>query len=326
MDKILILGGTHFIGRNLIERLSFNKNYDLTIFNRGLTNPTLFPYIKKIIGDRNTNEINLINQSHWDYVIDLSCYFPNSLSNIINELPKALKKYIFISTCSVYQNENIILRNEDALINDCNQDQFEDQSTSSYGNRKAECERILQSSRLNFTILRPALVYGKYDSTDRFYYWLHQAKKYDQILIPNNGKQLFSVTYVKDLVDTIEKTITEKLDRSSYNITTTKEISIEHILNTAIKILDSNPNLVKANSQFLESNKINQWIDMPLWIDSNYFTFDNKKILDNYDLKFTGFKKSVIETIKYYQKVEWPIPTYGIDRDKQLNLIENLVS
>ena len=326
MNRILILGGTNFIGRHLIEKLSENKKYDLTIFNRGITNPGLFPDIKKIIGDRNSDDVKLIHQVDWDYIIDLSCYYPQSLINILSELSLNLKKYILISTCSVYQDDKVILSNESALIKKCNQDQFKDQSTNSYGNRKAECERILQSSKFNFTVLRPDLVYGKYDNTDRFYYWLHQAKTYNKILVPNNGRQLFSLTYVIDLVCTIEKTLIKKLDRDIYNITTTTETSIRQILDCALETMTNKPQLVNASSLYLKSNKINEWTDIPLWIDSDYSTFDNKKILDNYNLKFTNFKTSVIETVQHYTFLEWPTPNYGIDRENQLNLIENIVN
>ena len=324
MDRILIIGGTNFIGRNLITKLSLNKKCDLTIFNRGITNPDLFPNIKKIIGDRNSRDVKLIHQSNWDYIIDLSCYFPQSLINILSELPLSLKKYVFISTCSVYQDEKVTLCNENALIKDCNQDQFDDQSTKSYGNRKAECERIIQSSKVNFTILRPDVVYGKYDPTDRFYYWLHQAIKYDQILVPNNGTPLFSLTYVNDLVNTIEKTIAEKPDRDTYNITTTTQTSIGQILDITLEDIANKPEFVNANSQFLKSNKIKEWTDMPLWIDSDYSTFENKKIVDNYSLKFTDFKTSVRETIQHYSLLGWPTPNYGMGREKQISLIEKI--
>lgn len=325
MRKILIIGGTNFIGRNLIEKIAVNKNYDLTIFNRGITNPDLFPNIKKIIGDRNSQDVELIHQINWDYIIDLSCYFPQSLINILSGLSENLKKYIFISTCSVYQDDKVSLGHENALIKNCTKAQFSNRSTISYGNRKAECERIIQSSKFNFTVLRPDLVYGKYDSTDRFYYWLHQVKKYNKILLPNNGKSIFSLTYVNDLVNTIEKTIDDKLDRDIYNITTITETSIRQIVDYASKIMAKNPQLINASSQYLKSNKINEWTDIPVWIDSDNSTFDNKKIIDSYSLTFTDFRTSLKETIQYYAFLGWPTPNYGIDREKQISLIEKIV-
>lgn len=326
MDKILIIGGTNFIGRNLIEKLSATKKYDLTIFNRGITNSELFPNIKRIIGDRNSSDVKRIHKTNWDYIIDLSCYFPASLNHILSGLSQNLKKYIFISTCSVYQEYKVHFSNENALIKTCTKDQFNDQSTDSYGNRKAECERILQAAKFNYTILRPDLVYGKYDPTDRFYYWLHQAKKYDEILVPTNGKPSFSLTYVDDLVTTIEKTIIEKPDRESYNITTTTQTSIGQIIDFALEVMENKPTLINASSQFLKENTINEWTDMPVWIDSEYSIFDNKKIIDHYQLNFTDFKTSVRETIAYYDSLEWPTPAYGIDREKQRSLIGKIAN
>ena len=95
-------------------------------------------------------------------------------------------------------------------------------------------------------------------------------------------------------------------------------------MDTALEILDSTAELVNADSKYLEYNGINQWIDIPLWISNNYFTFDNRKILNRYNLKFTDFKDSLIETIEYCEKTNWPIPHYGIDRKTQSELIRHL--
>jgi len=78
VEKILIIGGTNFIGRNLVEQLKNEDRYELTLLNRGITNANLFPDIKKIKGDRNAKEIAELVRGNWDYIIDLSCYFPKS--------------------------------------------------------------------------------------------------------------------------------------------------------------------------------------------------------------------------------------------------------
>ena len=145
-------------------------------------------------------------------------------------------------------------------------------------------------------------------------------------MIPNNGKPLFSLTYVHDLVKAIEKSIVDKSDREVYNITTSTKNSIRQILDYTLETLGTTPILVNINSEDLKSNRINEWTDMPLWIDSEYSTFDNQKIMDAYDLQFSSFKDSVKETIQYYDSLEWPTPKYGIDREKQLSLIEKMVN
>lgn len=326
MDKLLIIGGTNFIGRNLIIELIRQNQYDLTIFNRGITNPDIFPNIRKIKGDRNTDDIRKIRDEDWDYIVDLSCYYPNSLQNILAGITDKLKRYIFISTCSVYDNEEnkSILRNESAQILGCDESEKTDTSDQTYGNRKAECERILQQSNVKFTILRPALVFGEYDHTDRLYYWLYQTKKHPEILIPNVGEQIFSLTYVKDLVTMIIKSITANGNSQVYNAISTPKASISKILEHASALLNKKANYVSASSEFLNSEQINQWVDMPLWLDCNHFTYDNAKLISDLAVPLTAWEESIHETISYYEKLEWPEPTYGISEAKRQELIESL--
>ena len=298
----------------------------MTLCNRGQTNATLFPTIKQIKGDRNTNQISELIQGDWDYIIDLSAYFPKSLAQIIPTVGNQLKKYIFISTCSVYKLGEAIPLTESATLKICQPEDWEDETDSTYGERKVACETLLQKSKLNFTILRPALVYGKYDPTDRFYYWLHQVKTYEKIGLPNKGKQKFSITYIEDLIQSILYSINPKKDRVAYNIVSFPKISVREIVEMSRQILDKSPKLINLPPTFLHDNKISQWLDMPLWIDGDYFVCDNQKMINQFDFQIVPFDETVRKTIAYYQTLNWPIPKYGIDRARQLSLIEQQVS
>lgn len=326
MEKLLILGGTNFIGRNLVDSLLKLNDYEITLFNRGKTNPGLYPEIREIYGDRNTSDIDVVFSGNWDYIIDLSCFYPKSLSNIVTHISKGIKRYIFISTCSVYDiNSDIsILKNEKAPTLNCCISEISDSSIATYGKRKAECERILMHSGLKFTILRPSLVYGEYDNTDRFYYWLYNIKKGSQLLIPNSGNSIFSVTYVKDLVKAILKALFSDIDQSIYNVTTYPDLSISKLVETVSELLNKNINSCFVDSQFLEDNNIVQWTDLPLWLDSDSFTYDNKKIIEDLDMEITDFKTTVSETINYYEKSGWEKPKIGISECKTKELIQNL--
>lgn len=325
MDKVLILGGTNFIGRNLVEALLAIDSYDLTLFNRGVTNPELFPNIKKIIGDRNTSDLELAMQENWDYIIDLSCYFPDALSHIdkINSTPK---RYIFISTCSVYDNEEnkSVLRNESSPILSCSETQRIDTSVNTYGHRKAECERVVQKSGLTHTILRPALVYGRYDTSDRFYYWLYHIQKENSLLIPNGGVNLFSITYVNDLVQSILSSLNPEHESGTYTITTRPTMSLSKLVDTASIVLGKKSSLHHTNSAFLKKHNIAEWTDLPLWLDCDYYTYDNAKAIDELGLKPTNFLVSVRETSKYFDDLDWPNPTYGITKKIKNDLIDKV--
>ncbi len=323
MEKILILGGTNFIGRNLIERLVSLDKYDLTLLNRGKTNAQFFANLKQIKGDRNQASISELVKGDWDYIIDLSCYFPKSLERIVAATNSRLKKYIFISTISVFQLGVEVPINESTLLKVCKPEDWEDKSNRTYGERKVACEEILKASALNYTILRPAVVYGKYDHTDRFYYWLHQVRKYKKVLLPNDGKQQFSLTYIDDLIRVIEGAINEAKDRDAYNIISHKAVTIKQIVALASQQLNKNPSLINLSYEYLQDKKIRQWADLPLWLKGNYLIIDNQKMLQSYNVELVPFEQSIAETLTYYETINWPKPTYGINRRKQLALINN---
>lgn len=326
MNKILILGGTQFIGRNLVEQLLKIKEFDLTLFNRQKTKADLFPQINKIKGDRETNDIRQIANTAWDYVIDVSCYYPDSLVGVLQQLQKKPKKYILISTTSVYDIEgcHIPLKNEKAGTLLCHENERTDRTNASYGNRKAECERILIASGMNYVILRPSLVYGAHDHTDRLYYWLYQVKHQPTILYPDNGDRLFSLTYVNDLVFTIINSLESNKKSVILNIATVVQASIKLIVNTAQKQLNKNNQKVNATPTFLKENDISQWTDMPLWIDGDHYTYSNENIISERNFKPTDFAESIKDTIKYYNDIGWKEPIYGMSEEKRLEIIAKI--
>lgn len=326
MKRILILGGTRFIGRNLVNRLLDLKDFEVTLFNRNITNPDLFPGVQQITGDRNTDDIYKISESLWDFVIDLSCYFPESLDRVIHNLRSKPEKYIFISTCSVYENSQnkSLFRKESAKTLNCSREQAIDEDLKFYGNRKAECERILTKSGIQSIILRPALVYGPYDPTDRLYYWLYQIKNNNDLLVPGKGNRIFSITYVIDLIETIVKSMTLESTDGIYNMISTNEISIGKIVKLVKGITDRNPPIYNASPSFLKSRQINEWIDIPLWLEADHFTYSNQKWLDDFQLTPTTMIKGLSETVNYYGSMDWPEPGYGINDTLKNELLKKL--
>jgi 2'-hydroxyisoflavone reductase len=325
--RILILGGTQFIGRNLVNRLIEHDDFDITLFNRQITQAHLFPDLNKIKGDRETSDTKLITNVDWDYIIDLSCFYPESLENILNCVTGNLNKYILLSSCSAYNNENTksILKDESAETLPCDSNQRIDTTPATYGNRKAECERILQKSGVNHVILRPALVYGKYDHTDRFYYWLHQVKKSDELLLPNAGENKLSITYVDDLVETILQSL-EITSNQIFNVVSVPEASIGDIVNSTRLVLEEkSKTLINASTKFLNANNISQWADMPLWIDGDYFTFSNEKLKQELGIKPINLMDSINEIIPFYDDLGWSSPKYGMDNNQKTELIERAI-
>lgn len=328
MKKILILGGTQFIGRNLVNRLIELDEYEITLFNRQRTGTDLFPNIHKIKGDRTTDDIQQIANTNWDFVIDVSCYHPNDLENTLACLNDNLERYVFISTCSVYDNETFVgeMRDENAPILNCSKEQIANKEMYKfYGNKKAECERILAKSNVNSIILRPALVYGRFDHTDRFYYWLYQVKTNQQLLLPDNGSRLFSITYVDDLVNATMASLILKSDKHTFNIVSTPQLTIRKIVETTQDLLQKSNDIINASPQLLHDNKISQWTTMPLWIDNDYYTYNNRLLVETFPFELVDFRAAAADTIAYYTNLNWHQPKYGMSEGERQQLIQKCV-
>lgn len=324
MKKILILGGTQFIGRNLVEQMLKTGKYNITLFNRGITAPKLFRGVKTIKGNRETDDIKKLAGKKWDCVIDMSGYYPDTLSALLDILKGRTERYIFISTISVYQLDNqpegVIKENFDLLP--CDEWQRTDHSIATYGNRKAECERVLLNATwLNSIILRPSLVYGKYDHTDRFYYWLYQAKHKIPVILPDNGAHKITLTYVNDLVSVIIKAISIKEHSTVYNVTTHQPFSVK----TMVKALANPAITVNTEARKLLNMGVIPGHHIPLWFNSP-LRISNARLKKDFNIAFTPYDKSIREISAYYKSLKWPRPRAGLDMNNHLGLVQELQS
>jgi 2'-hydroxyisoflavone reductase len=331
LKNILILGGTGFVGRILSENLT-KSDHSVTLFNRGKRNANLFPEFTKILGDRNTEDIFQIASSNWDVVIDFSGFFPDNLEIVISFLKNNAGRYIFVSSASVYDVTHPAKLKypikENSQILKCTPEQRVDKHPFNfYGNKKAECERILLNADwLDVIIFRPALIYGRYDPTDRFYYWLYRAKTQEKVLLPDDGITEQTNTYSEDFADVLLKAIEIEKHEKIYNAVTHPAISIKNIFLKVCESFKKNPELVNASSNFLTKNNVSEWTGIPMWIKDFSFVLDNSLLLNDFNIKFNSFEESVAQTIDYYEKLNWYVPKDGISISREKELIDLLKS
>lgn len=322
--KVLILGGTEFVGRQLVEELIHLKSNEVYLFNRGKTNPELFPNVKRIIGDRETSDIEQISEYKWDYVIDFSSYFPNSLEQTLLHINKDVKKYIYISTISVYSfpdYDSSFEIGEDFKKRSYEKKQLCEPSLKFYGEKKAACEDILTNTDwLNSIIIRPSIIYGKFDPTDRLYYWIERIKNKEKIIVPANGEASISLTYSSDLVRILMNCLDDQLSNGVYNCVSNKPNSFRVILELIKDTLNSDCEFVPIDQDKLRAEKLSG-NDFPLWIGGNLM-IDNSKIMEESNMEFTSLKASIQATIRHYEEQEWQTPKIGITYEAEDRLIE----
>jgi 2'-hydroxyisoflavone reductase len=332
MKKILILGGTGFVGRILTENL-IKQNIFPVLFNRGKRSPGIFPELRHITGDRmNKEEIKQIAGENWDVVIDFSCMFPVNLDEITDMLKGNVGRYIFISTASVYPMDDPTFWakpvKEDAETLPCTpEEKIDPEVMPTYGQKKAECERILLGKEwLDAVIFRPGLIYGRYDYTDRFYYWLYRVYNNSKILLPDGGKESFTATFSEDFAELIRAAIDVPKHNKIYNAVTHSPVTLKQYINGASVLLGKSPELVSVGTEFIEENKIQPWADLPAWVGSINMSMNNSKAINDFPVFFHTFNESLKRCVDYYTSLGWKAPIAGLSVEREMELIEKASS
>ena len=168
--RLLVLGGTSFVGRHLVAA-ALDGGHDVTLLNRGRTNPDLFPQAEHRVGDRTTGDLTALGNGTWDATVDVSAYLPRQVDEALDALEHRGGHYVLVSSVSAYDPARAT-RDESSPTYDA-APATEQVTAETYGPLKAACERRAQA-RLpddGWTIVRPTYVVGPYDPTDRFTYW-----------------------------------------------------------------------------------------------------------------------------------------------------------
>jgi 2'-hydroxyisoflavone reductase len=181
--RILILGGTGFIGPHQVE-YALARGHTVTLFNRGTTNPHLFPEVEKLVGDRNDN-LEALKGRDWDVVIDNPSMDPAWVRLSADVLRDSVQQYLFISTLSVYADDGVVDQDETGVVAVYDEEAGEVVTGSAYGGRKILCERAAEEVFPGrTTVVRPGLITGPGDPTTRFPYWPIRVSQGGEVLVP----------------------------------------------------------------------------------------------------------------------------------------------
>jgi 2'-hydroxyisoflavone reductase len=303
--KILIIGGTRFLGRHLVNSARA-RGHDVTLFNRGKTNPDLFRKVKKIHGDREKDLHQL--SGTWDAVIDTCGYVPRVVKMSAEMLKDKVEKYVFISSVSVYSDYSKIGINESHPVGKIEDESLEEITGESYGPLKALCEKAVQDVMgLNSLIIRPGLIVGPHDPTDRFTYWPVRVARGGEILAPEKPEAVTQIIDVRDLADFIFQLIENDVS-GVFNATGPESpMSFGLLLDTCKLVSNSDAKFKWAPLDFITQNNIAPWSDLPAWIpdtveDVGFSRLDVSKAI-NAGLKFTPISQTIKDTLAWSQEL-----------------------
>src|SRR3954471_6522832 len=271
--RLLILGGTGFTGP-FQGRYALERGHKVTVFNRGKSHPGELPEgVEQLIGDRN-GQLDALKDRKWDVVIDNPTSVPVWVRDVAQGLKGNVDRYVFISTISVYSDNTksndesgALAKYEGADAMKETRDTLIASQFKLYGPLKAlseaEAEKWFPKKTL---VIRPGLIVGPNDQTDRFTYWPVRIDRGGEVLAPGDAKNSVQFIDARDLAEWTIRMV-EKGATGIYNATgPAQELGVGGMLDGIKSALKSNATFTYADADFLEAQKVSPWSDMPVWV------------------------------------------------------------
>jgi 2'-hydroxyisoflavone reductase len=271
--RILFLGGTGFTGPHQVS-YALGRGHKVTVFNRGKTHPGELPKeAEQLIGDRN-GQLDALKGRQWDVVVDIPTTLPVWVRDAAQILKGNVDRYVFISTISVYSDVSKPGMDETGpLAKYAGADAMaETQATLRanprlYGPLKAlseaEAEKWFPGKAL---IIRPGLIVGPGDESDRFTYWPVRLDRGGEILAPGNPTDPVQIIDARDLAEWAIRMV-EQGTTGIFNATGPKAtLTIGDMLAGIKRVTKTESQLTWVDADFLAAQKVRAWSDMPTWV------------------------------------------------------------
>ena len=338
--KLLILGGTRFLGLHLVTA-ALARNHEITLFNRGKHASAALTNVETIQGDRN-RDLAKLQGRRWDALVDTCGYLPRTVKASAEILAASVDRYVFISSLSVYADVSVAGIDETAALKTLTNEQLKqandiDSSGQAsavtygemYGGLKALCEEAAEEAMPNRVLnIRPGLIVGPYDYTDRFTYWVVRVAGGGEVLAPGRPDRVVQFIDVRDLAEWIVRMI-ERKETGVYNATgLPNNLTMERVLRESKMVSDTDASLTWVSEDFLLQEKVTPWSEMPLWMPEEAaphfkgFMFINCDKAVAAGLSFRPLKDTIKDTLT------WRDTTClneelkaGIDPDKEQGLL-----
>jgi 2'-hydroxyisoflavone reductase len=322
--RILVLGGTLFVGRHLVEA-SLERGHEVTLFNRGQTDPGLYPDLETRHGDRAAGDLQSLREGTWDAVFDTSARVPRWLREAATLLADSVGHYSFVSSCSVYADTTLPGTNESSPVHGL-EDETTEEITSAdvYGGLKVLCERELERALPGRSLAaRAGLIVGPYDSSGRFTYWVHRIARGGDVLAPEPRDQPVQLIHGRDLADWLLD-MAEKGDSGVYNATGPESpLTMERVLEAIVAETGSEARLIWVDEDYLVENGVEAWSDLPLWVApggnpevANFLAVDITKAVTA-GLKFRPLARTIRDTLDQAET----FPQAGLDETREQELL-----
>lgn len=303
--RLLIIGGTVFVGRHLTTA-AIERGHTVTLFHRGKHNPGLFgTAVETITGDRTSPEdLKQLLDHRWDAVIDTCGYVPRIVGLSASALAAAVQTYCFISTVSVYSDWSAASLPEDAALGTLEDTTTEQVTGETYGPLKVLCENAVRDTYgdARTLIVRPGLIVGPNDISDRFTYWPHRVAQGGDILAPGDPDVTTQFIDVRDLAEwTIRLLEAGKTGTYNGDGPAVRFGDLLPACRTAAGLSEADARFVYIPEATLEARGVQPWSELPLWIPRS---MNHGALIDishsvNNGLTFRPLSQTVADTLAW---------------------------
>lgn len=262
--KALVLGGTRFLGRHVVEALVM-AGHDVTLFNRGRRAAALFPGLEALRGDRDGG-LDALRGRRWDAVIDTCGYVPRVVRQSVDLLREAAGRYVFVSSISVYADAaraGLTESSPVAVLTDAANEDVQQH----YGALKAACEQeVLGGFGGRALVLRPGLIVGPFDPTGRFTYWPVRIARGGTVLAPGDPTAPVQFIDARDLAAWMVALI-ERGEGGTFNATgPAVPTGFGTFLAACVEAAGTAVRLEWVDADFLHDQGVAPWTELPLWL------------------------------------------------------------
>ncbi len=320
--RILVIGGTVFVGRHFIDA-ALAKGHEVTLFHRGQRGADLFPQVERILGDRDGG-LDVLGDKTWDAVVDTCGYVPRIVGQSAQALRDRVGRYLFVSTISIYNDPEAALLDENSKLATIEDETVEEITGESYGALKVLCENeVTKAHGDRGTLIRPGLIAGPFDPTNRFTYWVDRFAEGGDVMVTNNPAQPMQNIDARDLGAFMLLTLENNLE-GAFNATGPQSTYGEMVgtcqrLNPASK-------QVPVSEEFLKEQEIEMWQDLPLTMprnsDGNVTLRTNSQKAWDAGLRNRDLLETVQDTREWSAKNPNPNPRHGITREREQKALE----
>ena len=335
---ILVLGGTGLIGPPLV-RYAIARGHEVTLFNRGKTNTELFPELEKIRGDRNDDisalEAAVASGRSWDVVIDNTASIPRWVEESAQLLQDSADLYLYTSSISAYADHSTPNADETAPVGQISDDEVAKVTTNrditgeNYGPLKARCEQAAQQAFPGHCIVvRPGLIVGPGDYSDRFTYWPVRIHRGGEVMAPGNPTDPVQFIDCRDLGEWYVRLVEDNAVGIYNGTGPASPMSIAGML-YGIRATTGDPvSFTWVPAEFLKEHEVEEWMHMTVWVPpvGEYAGFSTSSIQRALDagLTFRPLTVTAVDTLDYWNSLpddRRAKPRAGLDPDKEREVL-----